>query len=168
MLCVKNTNREDCSGYVKAAKQLVYNIKKRLDGNESSLSNNSNSNHDGLEQMAVDVETQRSRDGLKVLMGSALANTNAHIVSAPMATWLVRNDSRFGFTNEFQYVSIKIFAQGNFNDLVLTSNYKGSVLVKSQVANYIFGPQELHDMCVYDFFSKYVTTMSKKVSIKIN
>ena len=70
--------------------------------------------------MAVDVETQRSRDGLKVLMGSALANTNVHIVSAPMATWLVRNDSRFGFMDE-----------------------KGSVFVKSQVANYIFRPQEL-------------------------
>ena len=68
--------------------------------------------------MAFDVETQRSRDGLKVLMGSALASTNVHIVSAPMATWLVRNDSRFGFMDEFQYVSIKTFAQGNFKVVV--------------------------------------------------
>ena len=68
--------------------------------------------------MAVDVETQRSRDGLKVLMGSALANTNVHIVSALIATWLVKNYSRLSFMEKFQYVSIKAFAQGNFKVVV--------------------------------------------------
>ena len=134
----KNTNKEDCAGYMKAAKIIVRNIRKRMEEEKSLSSSNSTSNHEGIDQINVDEETKRSRDGLKILMGSVLANTNAHVVSAPMATWLVRNDSRFGFMNEFQYVLVKTFADGNFNDTILASNYKGSVFVKSQVANYIF------------------------------
>ena len=38
-------------------------------------------------------------------MGSDLANTYVHIVSALMTNWLVRNDSRFGFMSDFQYIS---------------------------------------------------------------
>ena len=76
----------------------------------TSLLNNGTCDNDDMEHIHVDENTQLSRDGLKILMGLALANTNAHIVSAPMATWLVRIDSRFGIMNDFQYVLVNTFA----------------------------------------------------------
>ena len=83
-----------------------------------------------------------------------------------MATYLVRNGSRFEYANEFQYLSVKSFSSGCLDDIILTSNYKGSTFLKSLVANYLCRPLELKDTSVYDFFSKYSTTKGKKTTKK--
>ena len=99
-------------------------------------------------------------------MGTTMMNTNTHVVSAPMATYLVRNGSRFEYANEFQYISVKSFLSGCLDDIILTSNYKGSTFLKSLVANYLCRPLELKDTSVYDFFSKYSSTKGKKTTKK--
>ena len=99
-------------------------------------------------------------------MGTTMMNTNTHVVSAPMATYLVRNGSRFGYANEFQYISVKSFLSGCLNDIILTSNYKGSTFLKSLVTNYLCRPLELKDTSVYDFFSNYSSTKGKKTTKK--
>ena len=72
------------------------------------------------------------------------------------------NDFRFGYMNDFTYISVKTFADKNLSKIVLGSDFKGSIFVKLQVANYIFCPDELHNVCVYDFFSKYIIVKGKK------
>ena len=44
-----------------------------------------------------------------ILMGTTMMNTNTHVVSAPIATYLVRNGSRVEYANEFQFINIKSF-----------------------------------------------------------
>ena len=43
-------------------------------------------------------------EGLSRLMGAVTVGTGEHIVSAPMASYLVRNGSRFKFSRDFQCV----------------------------------------------------------------
>ena len=96
-----------------------------------------------------------------------MMNTNTHVASTPIATYLVRNGSRFGYGNDFQYINVKSFLSGCLDDIIITSNYnKGSTFLKSLVANYLCQPLELKDTSVYDFFSKYSTTKGKKTTQK--
>ena len=84
-----------------------------------------------------------------------------------MATYLVRNGSRFWYAYEFQYINVNSFLSGCFDGIILTSNYKGSTFLKSLVANYLCQPLELKYISVYDFFSKYSTTKGRKTKKKL-
>ena len=79
-----------------------------------------------------------------------------------MATYLVKNGSRLGYANELQYIDVNSFLSGCLGNIILTSNYKGSTLLKSIVINYLCRPFELKDIYVYDFLSKYSTNKEKK------
>ena len=81
-----------------------------------------------------------------------------------MVTYLVRNGSRFRYTNEFQYINVKRFLSGCLDDVILSSNYKGSTFLKSLVVNYLCRPLELKDISVNDFFTKYSTTKGRKTT----
>ena len=51
--------------------------------NEDDIDDNNNS--------IGDVERELCRKGIRTLMGTTMMNTNPHLVSAPMATYLIRN-----------------------------------------------------------------------------
>jgi len=112
-------------------------------------------------------EQQIYRKGIQTLMGTALLNTRAHVVSGPMASCLVLHGSRFGYADDFVYVNIKHFMSGCLDDIILTSNYKGSTFLKSMVANYLCRPRELIDTCLYNFLSCYTTTKGRKKEKKV-
>ena len=40
-------------------------------------------------------------------MGTTMMNINTYVVSAQMDIYFVRNESRFGYANEFQYINVK-------------------------------------------------------------
>ena len=165
----KNTNKEDNAGYFKTAKILVSKLRKLHDSlnddgnnNDNDSNNNTNnisniqSNTDGSNNTIDDddddeeaIEKELCTRGIRTLMATTLMNTNTHVVSAPMATYLVRNGSRFGYAHEFQFISVKGFLSGCLDDIVLTSNYKGSTFIKSLVANYLCRAEELNEgyMC---------------------
>jgi hypothetical protein len=46
-------------------------------------------------------------EGLSRLMGSVIVGTSLHVSAAPMAAYLVQNQSRFRFSTRFQYVPIR-------------------------------------------------------------
>ena len=87
-------------------------------------------------------EKQLCRKCIQTLMGTALLNTRAHVVSSPMSSCSVLHGSRYGFADEFVYINIKHFLSGCLDDIILTSNYKGSAFLKSMVANYICRPSK--------------------------
>ena len=137
------------------------------DNNNNDDDDNGNDYNNNNINSIDDEEKELCRRGIQTLMGTTMMNTNTHVVSAPMATYLVRNGSRFEYANEFQYISVKSFLSGCLNDIILTSNYKGFTFLKSLVANYLCRSLELEeDTSVFDFFSKYSTTKGKKTTKK--
>ena len=74
-----------------------------------------------------------TRKGLSRLIGAVLLPTSAHIVSAPMAAYLVRNDSRFGFSHAFAHCNTKAFEDASFGRASL-GGIDGNVFVKSNEA----------------------------------
>ena len=101
-------------------------------------------------------------EGLSRLMGAVIVGTSEHIVSAPMASYLVRNNgSRFKCSEAFQYVPIREMCDFLMNGMD-TSATDMSVLphddgcfLNNQVLHYIYRPKELEKVSMLDFFELY-------------
>ncbi|KAG7339314.1 hypothetical protein IV203_023960 [Nitzschia inconspicua] len=106
------------------------------------------------ELLDLELEEEASSVGLKGMIGAALMATKVHKVAAPMASYLIRNGSRFHFSHNFSYVDIGSFFKAIQEDLNISADEDGSVFLKSSVSNYLCRPKELEEVCVYDFESQ--------------
>lgn len=82
-------------------------------------------------------------------------STNSHVVAAPMAAYLVRNQSRFKYSHEFSFTRLNDFNKEGVCDFQLTSDKQGELFLDSKVRNYLLRPTELDDVSLYDFLCKY-------------
>ncbi|KAG7365108.1 hypothetical protein IV203_038311 [Nitzschia inconspicua] len=138
----KNTEKEDNKHFADAAKHMVKNMQQQM--------------AERKELLDLELEEEASSVGLKGLIGAALMATKVHKVAAPMASYLIRNGSRFHFSHNFSYVDIGSFFKAIQEDLNISPDEDGSVFLKSAVSNYLCCPKELEEVCVYDFESQYV------------
>ena len=102
-------------------------------------------------------------EGLSRLMGAVIVGTGEHVVSAPMASCLVGNGSRFKFSHDFQCVPLR-----ETTELLLCEDYldkirmtvkpheKGCFLT-SQALHYLHRPSsdELDRCSLLEFFETY-------------
>ena len=135
----KNASDENSKDYAKAGKIMIKKTR------EASANDKDNDN-----------DLQIKKNGVRALMGACLLSTKANTVSAPMASFLLQNGSRFMFSHDFQYVSIQDFDTQE-DDCVQLASINGSTILKSVLANYLFRPERLKNMCVYGFNSMYTT-----------
>ena len=63
----------------------------------------------------------------------------------PWRVFLVRNDSRFGFSHDFPYVFPDSLESSELNDLSLDS-VDGEVYITSEVATYLFRSVKLENL----------------------
>ncbi|KAG7358146.1 hypothetical protein IV203_014733 [Nitzschia inconspicua] len=83
----KNTEKEDNKHFADAAKHMVKNMQQQM-AERKELSD-------------LELEEEASSVGLKGMIGAALMATKVHKVAAPMASYLIRNGSRFHFSHNF-------------------------------------------------------------------
>ena len=101
-------------------------------------------------------------EGLSRLMGAVIVGTSEHIVSGPMASYLVRNNgSRFKYSENFQYVPIREMSDFLMNgmdestvDMSVLTHDDGCFL-NNQVLHYIHRPKKLEYVPMLDFFEQY-------------
>ncbi|KAG7345348.1 hypothetical protein IV203_032879 [Nitzschia inconspicua] len=136
----KNTEKEDNKHFADAAKHMVKNMQQQM--------------AERKELLDLELEEEASSVGLKGMIGAALMATKVHKVAAPMASYLIRNGSRFHFSHNFSYVDIGSFFKAIQEDLNISADEDGSVFFKSFVSNYLCRPKELEEVCVYDFESQ--------------
>ena len=152
----KNTQEEDSSLFTNAAKQMIQKMRERL------LELEQTTNSTEIET----VEQDRETSGMRALIGAMLLSTSAHICSAPMASYLVQNNgSRFRYSHDFAYVNLKNFEKATLQDLSLDL-IDGNTFLTSDVANYLFCPEELEDVCSYDFLSNFTVTRKTSKSLE--
>jgi hypothetical protein len=110
------------------------------------------------------LETRRDSamfEGISRLMGTALVATSEHVVSAPMAAYIVRNQSRFRCSHPFKYVPAKDIAdlieeKGGDLRMSVMGHYKGAFL-SNDALHYLHRPESLEDLSLVEFSEDYET-----------
>jgi Helitron helicase-like domain at N-terminus/PIF1-like helicase len=108
---------------------------------------------------------------VKIVLSGSYAHQKENVVSAAMASHLLRYESRFIFSHTVVWCPLHDL------ELVLTNKKSFTTLrhanqrpfYNNAAMHYLCRPQELDDVCVFDFFSKYdvVTRRSKNRNTQI-
>ena len=111
-------------------------------------------------RFAEERKESRLFEGLSRLMGAVIVGTSEHVVSAPMASYLVRNQSRFQFSEEFAYIPIREVVElleSNGRDLKLSvQGHTKGCFYSSQALHYLHRPKNIAEhMSMMDFFQEY-------------
>jgi hypothetical protein len=155
----KNTQEEDSAAMIVAARHIIQSMKKSLETHGQLFG-------EELEQTInrMTPEEQKQR-GLRALMAAVMQSTKAHICSAPMGAYLIRNKSRFKFSHEFVYVNLFMFEKEEGMDFTLSSNREGTAFLRSSVSDYTHRPFVLEQLCLYDFLTDYCVADRCKESL---
>jgi hypothetical protein len=145
----KNTYKEDTADYAKAGRRMIYKIREE---------------QEELTELDVD-DVQKRKNGVRALLGACILTTKSHVVSAPMASYLTRNGSRFRYSHGSSFLDINGFDSCEMDEYHLVSNFNSTYL-SSSISNYTCRPMELKDVCVYDFYSKYTTARRENKKTK--
>ena len=143
----KSTNQDDTKDYAKAGKHMLTKLKKLH-----------------AEQQHDDCDVTLCKKGVHALIGAVIMSTRSHTVSGTLASYLLRNNgSRFSYSHESEFLpgTDEFASNDNIVDLTLTSRKVGheqTPFFRSTIWNYLHRPRILDDVCVYDFFSNYITT----------
>ena len=146
----KNTQEEDGAAMSHAAKHIVKAMRKSFEDHGALFGDGTTT--ETLGQMTPEEKKQR---GMRALMSAVIMSTRSHMCSAPMASYLTRNESRFAFSHEFVYANLHQFEQEIGKDLSIQSDHDGTAFLISSVKDYTCRPLELQDLCYFDFLAEY-------------
>ena len=136
--CTKNTQKEDSEEFKKMATFAAHRWKETR--NDNSLF-----------------------EGLSRLMGAVMVNTSQHICSGPMASYLVRNGSRFKYSEKFKYVPLRemlnlVHNPSHVDDLPMgILQHDRGCFLSNEAMSYMMRPQTLNDLTALEFFEEYET-----------
>ncbi len=98
------------------------------------------------------------REGFRNIYIGILANTQAHVISATLAHYIVRHGSRFRFSHKFVYIPIAQYEHYFRNTEIRTPiqiEQGGQFRLGSNILNYVKRPVLLEDLCNICFFVQY-------------
>ena len=138
----KNTQTEDKLAYCKVAKTLYARIRRQ---EEAQLD----------PELCIDAVQAPTPfcEGYRRLLSAVLSHTQGHVVSAPMAWFIMRKGCRFLFSNDFGYVCV----DGMLGRMTASriAPCGPSVFLDNKLNDYVFRPKELERVNLYDFISCY-------------
>jgi len=146
----KSTQAEDSRKYATVGKSICYQIKRYEESVSAAASGDA----------SADCPTPFA-EGYRRLLASVLVNTGAHVVSAPLARYIVMNGSRFRYSHDFAHVPLAAFLDKPFAKRVKAMG--DNTYFEDQMKNYLFRSDELMEHNLLDFVSEFdVRRMSKK------
>ena len=108
-------------------------------------------------------ETEKSKATSR-LLSAVFSHTRAHVISAPLARFLIKHNSRFLFSHQFVHVPLTTFnnALMGRSFQVNLRNVNGFATLNARVFNYIFCPKSLEHLSVMEFFTQFDVVVPKK------
>jgi hypothetical protein len=98
--------------------------------------------------------------GYSRLLGAVLANALAHVISAPLAAFIVHEGSRFVKSHDTVTLPMPAFFK---KQLDVKLEYRGKrSYFNNLLFNYQFRPKSLENISAYEFFEQYEMTPLKK------
>ena len=104
-------------------------------------------------------------EGLSRLMGAALVATSEHVVSAPMASFLVRNESRFKCSHLFKYVPVREIIEIMTDPRNVSSSimeHDKGCFYNNDSLQYLQRPSLLNDIPLIDFCEQWEAVRTPK------
>ena len=154
----KSTIEDDKKHFTEAAQNMI----KRLNDKKRE----ENINTDSGDNVQNDTTDDTILLGIKTIIGSALHATRNHYCAAPMAAYLIKNESRFRSSHDFGYVNLKNFLMNPDEQMnridSIDYTYNGRPYKKSKTMDYILRPDHMKDICLHEFISKYKLTKKRK------
>lgn len=151
----KSTLKDDKKMYVEAAEIMVRKLNERAKLIEEEQ----------LSSIESELEDTGDQDnllaGIRALIGASLIATKNHYCSAPMASYLIRNHSRFQYSHQFAYANYDEFLKTEIEDHIVYSTEEGMPFLSSKVANYLYRPKKMEKVCLYDSLSLYRVAKNK-------
>ena len=140
----KSNQAEDSQNYLRVAKNLGHYIQQQQ------------------RHMAASGEHPSTpfQIGYLRLLGAVLANSSAHVISAPLASFIIHEGSRFIKSHDTVTMPIPAFFKQQL-DVKLELRGKRSYF-NNLLFNYQYRPTSLEHLCAYDFFEQYEMTRLKK------
>ena len=137
----KNAHDEDVKDYAEAGVKMIQKVTASYG-----------------EELDTDDNLQRKQRGVRTILSACTMVTRCHKVSAPLASYIVRNGSRFQFSHDFTNIFLNQFVtmdkdiddyvlQSSTNDEKVTTKY-----FASQISDYVCRPKKnklFKDMCTY-------------------
>ena len=81
------------------------------------------------------------QNGYRAMLASVLSHTESVVVSAPMAWFLMRNQSRFLFSHDYAYAPFNLLLKRSVPSKIITVNQKTFFL--NHIDDYLYRPLEL-------------------------
>ena len=100
-------------------------------------------------------------EGLSRLMGAVMVNTSEHICSAPMASYILRNGSRFTYSHTFKYVPLRetmdvlCNTDGMQSLKMSVMTHEDGCFLHNDALNYLLRPQSFNHTSMLEFFEEY-------------
>jgi hypothetical protein len=101
-------------------------------------------------------------EGLSRLMGAVIVGTSEHVCAAPMAAYLVRNQSRFKFSVCFKYIPVRevihlITQTDGQNSLKMSiKGHDTGCFLENEAFHYLHRPKGMFEnYCLVDFFQEF-------------
>ena len=113
-----------------------------------------------LEAMGIEggEELDDAREGFKNIYVGILANTQAHVISATLAHYIVCHGSRFRYSHDFVFIPVSQYEHYFRNVAIWTPlqrSRSGTFFMGSNIVNYVMRPTELESACNLVFFVEY-------------
>ena len=115
----------------------------------------------------IRVHEDDRKEALRLINRAAFAHNKRNVINAPLASFLLRNDSRFYFSHVFTYCPLKDIMRLHKNrkvDSVLKVTTEGTTFLENQALHYLCRPKELEDFGVRDFYEQYAVSWTGKRS----
>jgi hypothetical protein len=93
------------------------------------------------------------QNGYRAMLATVLSHTDAVVVSAPMAWFLMRNQSRFLFSHDYAYAPFDLLLKRSVPSRIINVNQ--NTYFANRVDNYLYRPRALEHINWYDFVAEY-------------
>ena len=173
----KGTQEEDNEHFAAAARKIIHRMRITTDtGLGPDSNNNSDDNTDDVDDGNNDNDNDNNDDmdelaaqrlGLRRMIGAVFLATSAHIVAAPMAAYLTRHSSRFGYSHKFQPLYTRPFWNMRLEEASLGVDFHKNFFLSSQVSDYLHRPIELEAVCLVDFVEQYYNKTKTKGTLSL-
>ena len=110
-------------------------------------------------------------EAMRIICRAAFAHNKSNVISAAMASYLIRHDSRFYFSHRFAYCPLNdIIRLHNKQDVSGSVNFTpdGKSYFENAALHYLCRPDEVEDVSVKVFCEKYEVAYAPKKENKDN
>lgn len=145
----KSNKKEEKQSMIDACEGLLRTIKKELLVARESAQDD-------------DAEEAPNAMAFKRMFVSILACTNDYHLSAPLAKYLIANDSRFLCSHEFTNIPFYDFKNGNSTEAKLHVNKTNKAFISSSRDTYVFRPTFLEATSTSEFYSLYMVKQKSR------